>query len=565
MSDQIVSTDQITAGEAILRSMKLNGIDYLFINPGSDFAPIIEALANAHASDIPEAIACAHENVVVSMAHGYYLATGKMQAAAVHVNVGLANAVMGMLNAHSDNIPIFLISGRNPLTEGTRTGSRRTPIQYGQEMFDQTALVRESVKWDYELRYAENAADLVSRGCAVALAEPQGSVYLSLPREPLCELTRIPVAPTQVTPSVPHPDLAALKEVADKLSNANNPLIVCSRGDTAGELSEELQTIALENSIAVSEVFVTRNVLPSTFRNSVGGNIADHLAEADVVLVVDAGVAWIETKVSPASDSEVIHLGPDPLFTRIPVRGYRTTQALQCNAVAGLRALRGLLPGKVNATRQSKIEARSRAFADRLAAKSEFDQQGLASKAWVASCVSKILGDGAIFSERGGPKSLFSVSSANQWFGNTQAGGLGWAMPAALGFQLANRERLTVCIVGDGSYMFANPVACHQVAAAQQLPLLTIVLNNGGWDAVRNSTLDVYPDGAAAKANHVPTVPFLPTPDFSAIASACGCYAESVKVAEALPAALERSLEVIKKYKRQVLIDVAIGLDDGEK
>ena len=153
---ETASSTGISGGEAILRSLKANGVDYLFINPGSDFAPIIEALAGAPSDDIPEPVTSAHENVVVTMAHGYYLATGKMQAAAVHVNVGLANAVMGMLNAHSDNVPIFMMSGRNPLTEGSRLGSRQTPIQYGQEMFDQTAMVREAVKWDYELRYAEN-------------------------------------------------------------------------------------------------------------------------------------------------------------------------------------------------------------------------------------------------------------------------------------------------------------------------------------------------------------------------------------------------------------------------
>ena len=203
MNKPLVQTEaetRVSAGEAILRSLKLNGVDKLFINPGSDFAPVIEALAAVDSDEIPEAIPAAHENVVVSMAHGYYLATGKMQAAAVHVNVGLANAVMGLLNAHSDNVPIFMISGRNPLTEGSRMGSRHTPIQYGQEMFDQTALVRETVKWDYELRYAENSADLVSRGCSVARMEPHGSVYMSLPREPLCELTDKPDNPNTSSP-----------------------------------------------------------------------------------------------------------------------------------------------------------------------------------------------------------------------------------------------------------------------------------------------------------------------------------------------------------------------------
>ena len=255
----MVGSKQVSAGEAILRSLRSNGVDTLFINPGSDFAPIIEAYATAESEEIPEAVTAAHENVVVSMAHGYYLATGKMAAAAVHVNVGLANAVMGLLNAHADDVPIFMISGRNPLTEGQRMGSRHTPIQYGQEMFDQSALAREAVKWDYELRYAENAADLVSRGCSVARMEPQGSVYMSLPREPLCELCDIPGAPTQVAPAAAHPDPEAIAAAAKALAEAKNPLIIVSRGDAAGEVSAEVQAIAVENSIGVSEVFVTRN------------------------------------------------------------------------------------------------------------------------------------------------------------------------------------------------------------------------------------------------------------------------------------------------------------------
>ena len=559
-------TKKVSAGEAILRSLKSNGVDYLFINPGSDFAPVIETYAKTSGTGIPEAVTAAHENVVVTMAHGYYLATGQMAAAAVHVNVGLANAAMGLLNAHADDVPIFMISGRNPLTEGQRMGSRHTPIQYGQEMFDQTGIVREAVKWDYELRYAENAADLVSRGCSIARMEPTGAVYMSLPREPLCEMTEMPGAPTQVAPAAAHPDPAGIAEAARKLAAARNPLIICSRGDAAGEVSTELMAIATENAIAVSEVFVTRNVLPSGFANGVGGNIAAHLPDADVVLVVDAGVAWIESKASPAPDAEVIHLGPDPLFTRIPVRGYRTTQAIHCNTVAGLKALRAALPGTLKPDRQTAIEARHAAFRDRMTAKVDAGSKGTANKPWIAKCISDILGeDGVVFAERGGPLPLYDVKGPNRWFGNTQAGGLGWGLPAALGYQLANLDRLTVCVVGDGSYMFANPIACHQVAAAQRLPLLTIVLNNGSWDAVRISTLDIYPDGDASRANHVPMVPFTPAPAYGDIAAASGCYAETVQAAEDLPGALTRALKVIRDEKRQVLLDVTVGMDDGEK
>ena len=170
--------------------------------------------------------------------------------------------------------------------------------------------------------------------------------------------------------------------------------------------------------------------------------------------------------------------------------------------------------------RASKIHQKHLAFRSKIQDKVEACEGDVLNKPFVAKCVSEIIGDGVIFAERAGPLALYNVKGPNHWFGNTQAGGLGWALPAALGFQLADKDRLVACIVGDGSYVFANPIACHQAAEAQGLPLLTIILDNGSYDAVRISTLDIYPSGKAAKANHVPMVPFAPNPDYAAIAEA---------------------------------------------
>src|SRR3546814_7176982 len=73
------------------------------------------------------------------------------------------------------------------------------------------------------------------------------------------------------------------------------------------------------------------------------------------------------------------------------------------------------------------------------------------------------------------------------WFQEPHSGGLGWSFPAALGAQLAEPERLCVATMGDGSYMFANPTVCHQVAEALDLPVLVLVQNNAEWGAVRAS------------------------------------------------------------------------------
>src|SRR3546814_18606459 len=68
--------------------------------------------------------------------------------------------------------------------------------------------------------------------------------------------------------------------------------------------------------------------------------------------------------------------------------------------------------------------------------------------------------------------------------------------------------------MGDGSYMFANPTVCHQVAEALDLPVLVLVLNNAAWGAVRASVQGLYPEGYAAQANELPLTALKHPPDF---------------------------------------------------
>ena len=89
-------TETETGAFALLRALKRQGIDYLFANSGTDFPPIIEALAASDSASVPVPVLVPHETAAVAMAHGYYLVTGRPAAIMVHVNVGLANATMGI-------------------------------------------------------------------------------------------------------------------------------------------------------------------------------------------------------------------------------------------------------------------------------------------------------------------------------------------------------------------------------------------------------------------------------------------------------------------------------------
>src|SRR6202007_1638319 len=105
---------------------------------------------------------------------GYFLATGRAQAVMGHTNVGVANCAIGAINAATEHTPVLLLFGRTPGLEKGRLGARTVPIGWGQEMRDQAALIREASKWDYELRFPEQAPSVVDRAYAIAGSTPRG-------------------------------------------------------------------------------------------------------------------------------------------------------------------------------------------------------------------------------------------------------------------------------------------------------------------------------------------------------------------------------------------------------
>src|SRR5262252_4325675 len=178
-----------STAEAYLELLAARGVEYFFANAGTDFAPLIEAYArrSAQGHARPRPLTVPHEVTAVGMACGYAMVTGRPQVVMVHTIVGTANALGGIMNASRSNVPVLFSAGRNPITEAGELGSRDRQIHWAQESFDQAGLVREFVKWDYELRNFGQLETVVDRALAIAQAEPQGPVYLTLPREVLGE------------------------------------------------------------------------------------------------------------------------------------------------------------------------------------------------------------------------------------------------------------------------------------------------------------------------------------------------------------------------------------------
>lgn len=565
-----------SVAEALLTRLRTRGVDYLFANGGTDFAPVIEGLAQGAAAgaELPEALAISHETAAVAMAHGYYLVTGRPQAVMVHVNVGLANAAMGLINAAADNIPIIMCSGRTPVTERGRMGSRDLPIHWGQEMRDQGAMVREFVKWDYELRSGSEVETLVDRAFAIAMSEPRGPVYLSLPREVLGEAhadSLASPAPVMAASAPAQPDPAAIARAAEFLAAAERPLIISQRGPQRGAQRaadfEPLASFAEDWAVPVVEFWPVRNALASTHHMHAGYQVEPWLSEADVILVLDALVPWVPARQAPPAGCKVIQAGPDPLFTRTPLRGFPAELSLAGETAGVVSALAEALRPRLAENQERLSARRGRVSASTAAARqarlAEARQGNGApmSPLWASHCLSEALGpEAALFTELGCDPSVMSFERPGSYFSHALSGGLGWAVPAALGAQLADRKRLVAACIGEGSYIFANPVSCLQIAEAQQLPILTVVFNNGIWNSVRRATLAMYPDGQASRMNLMPVTSLAPVPDFVAIVEASRGWGERVERGEDLPGALARAIEVIRGEGRQALLDVAVAV-----
>ena len=558
-----------TAAEAWLGLLATRGIEYLFANGGTDFAPVAEAYAKAEkaGSRLPKIVITPHENLGVAMAHGYAMVTGRPQAMMVHVGVGTANALNGLINASRQNVPILFTAGRTPLTEsGALTAARNNYIHWAQEHFDQGAMLREFVKWDYELRHAEQTETVLDRALAIAKSEPQGPVYVTLPREILAsDFSKNSVSenPTIVAASAPAADPRALEEAAKLLAAAQHPLLITANGGRTPESAQAIEQFAQTMAVPVVQYRPRHMALSTEHPMHCGWDPHALLKSADLVLVVDCDVPWIPKEGKPASGAKVVHIGPDPLFSRYPLRGFRTDLALTGAVGPTLQALwRG---AQRQAVSPMKIEERRKVVTDFSAQLRKKNRAGVdpipasITGKWLSACINKVMGkDSLIVNEYPLVLEELEIREAGRYFANSPAGGLGWGMGAALGAKLAQPEKTVICALGDGAYMFGNPSAGHYVSEAMKLPVLFIIANNARWAAVHRSTLSIYPKGEASQANPPPFATLEPSPRFEHVVQASGGHGESVSEPKALLPALERALKIVREEKRQALLNVRL-------
>jgi acetolactate synthase-1/2/3 large subunit len=556
-----------STAEAYLELLAARGVEYLFANAGTDFAPLIEAYAKrgAQGQAAPRPITVPHEIPAVAMAHGYAMVSGRAQAVMVHVIVGAGNAVGGIINAARANVPMLFSAGRNPITEAGHSGSRDRPIHWAQESFDQAAMVREFVKWDYELRSVSHLETVVDRALTLAHAEPQGPVYLTLPREVLAERQEAieyadPARMVKPGALVPAPECVA--EAAQILASARNPIIIVKAAGRDPGAVPALVALAEALGAPVFDQFHTYVNFPQDHPLHAGFDASPHLESADAILVVESDVPWFPGLKHPRPEARIVHVAVDPLFSRYPIRGFPMDVALAGTPRLALQALAQALASRTDAAavaeRHTRWEAEhSRSVAAAAARARAVQSDTPMDMAWVSRCVGDLVDDQTIVvNEYDLDVTQASFRQPGSYFAAPSSGGLGWGLGAALGAKLAAPDKTLICCVGDGAYIFGAPTAAHFVSRAYNLPVLFVIFNNRTWNAVKRAVQSHAHDGWAVKTDSMPLTALEPAPDYELVCRASGGHGERVEDPAQLPDALKRALRIVKEEKRQVLLNV---------
>ncbi|KAK2674186.1 Thiamine pyrophosphate enzyme, N-terminal TPP-binding domain [Fusarium oxysporum f. sp. vasinfectum] len=536
-----------TTSFAFFEALVEAGVKNCFVNLGSDHPSILEAMVKGQREmrdKFPRIITCPNEMVALSMADGYARLSGEAQCVIVHVDVGTSALAAAIHNAAMGRAPVLIFAGLSPYSiEGELLGSRTEFIHWIQDVPDQKQIVSQYCRYVGEIKTGKNVKQMVRRALQLATSHPQGPSYLMGAREVMEETIEPytinsafwkPVAPAALPQE-------AVQEIAEALVNASDPLVIV--GFTGRNHAAVEPLVALANTIKGLRVLDTGcsdMCFPADHPGWLGMKygVDSAIQSADVFLILDCDVPWINKLCKPKSNARIFHLDVDPLKESMLVFYIDAEQRYRVDAEISLRQitdyLRASLSEKLATSEFDRREqALQKSYTERiqtLDAKAKPLDSGKLTTDYVCSTLRAKLPEDTI-----------------------------WAVEAIT--NMISRKRYVVQIVGDGSYMFSVPSSVYWISARYGIPVLTIVLNNLGWNAPKRSMLLVHPDGPASRAtNEELNISFAPSPDYAGIAKAASngvIFGARVADISEFQSALAGAVESLDRGVSAVL-DVAI-------
>ena len=480
-----------TGRAAFLQLLADEGVTHLFGNPGTTELAIMEVVP-----DFPQLrfVLGLQEAVVVAMADGFCRGSGRLAAANVHVMPGLGNAMGALYNAKFSGSPVILTAGQQEQGHGLLEPMLYEPL---------VPVAQPLVKWAIEVTRAADLPRIIHRAAKIALTPPTGPVFLSLPGDVLDETVEMDMGkPVRVDTAV-RPSDDVLRRTVETLLRARRPAILAGQElasrdafAEAAELAELLGAAVFQSSIPYSAQFPTEHPAFMGALTRQQPLVRSTLEPYDLLLCLGADLLRMSvySPVEPLPENlPVIHISERSAELG---KNYRTDLAIQADVKETLKVLLKTIRERVSSNFRTMAEQRlselkprnwsaqrdqARVEAMLAAETSPIDPKYLMLRFAEALPRDAVVVDEGLVSTYSLPKVL-PLRDRQSYYG-LASGGLGFAVPGAIGLSLALPGRPIAVMVGDGSAMYS--IQGLWTAAHLRLPITYVVANNRSYRIIK--------------------------------------------------------------------------------
>ena len=562
-------------GEAILEAFRNLDIDYIISSPGSEWAPVWEALARQKINETegPTYINCWHETLAVEMALGYTRITGKLQAVLLHAGVGLLQGGIGIHGASLGEVPMLICSGEansygeNPDLDPQGQWYRNLSVVGGPNRF-----VEPFTKWSGQATSPYTLYEQLVRAGEMAQRIPKGPTFLDIPIEtmihdwsPPSKIRKVPPAP-KVQPAAD-----SVNQLVELLAKSANPLIITESAGKEPAGFRNLVELAELLAIPVVESSPTYSNFPKSHPLHLGFSPEPYLNQADLVLVLGSRAPWYPPSAGP-DQATVVAMGETPIKGQMVYQNLLADHYVEGDLTIGLELLiEGLRSNDAVKSEAVETAIRERqqrweAEHDRLQERNRAAEAGTRTKQTIdpillCAALNEVMPENAVYVEET-TSHRTAILRHVKWEGPHSYlhpnGGLGQGLGLALGVKLAKPDQPVIALMGDGGLLY-NPITqSFGVAGEAGLPFLTVVFNNGNYEAMRRNHLHYYPEGDAASSGIFHGV-HIPGPDYAQLVAPFGGHGERVEEPSQLVPALRNALAAVNEG-RIALVDVVLDI-----
>ncbi|GAA2140959.1 benzoylformate decarboxylase [Actinomadura napierensis] len=525
-------TTEFTVRDAVFDFCRRAGMTTVFGNPGSTELRMFR--------DFPEDfdyVLGLQEIVAVGAAAGHALAKGTPALVNLHSAGGVGHALGAVFNAYRDRVPMVIVAGQQ-----TRAMLPTRPFLGADEP---ETFPRPYVKWSRQTARAEDVPAAFAEAYQVAMTPPRGPVFLSVPEDDW-DRPAEPIPHREVRAAFA-PDPAGLRETADALNGAESPVIVVGHGvededatSLVVELAERACAPVWISPLSGRSGFPEDHALFQGFLPPVRDQLAARLEGHDVVLVLGAPVfnyhVHSEGRYIPEG-ARLFHFDCDPSQTAWAPVGTSVLTTVRAG-VAGLLEL------------VEKADRPTPGPRERLSRPQASDPIDAALV--IESLRERLPEDAVVVEEIPSHRDVFHARlpfSRPGSFLTMGSGVLGWSLPMGVGRALASSGERIVCVLGDGAIMYS--VQALWTAAQRRLPMTVIVLDNGGYGAIRGL-------GRRIGLDSIPGADISGI-DFVTLARGLGCPGRAVADAADVDAALEEALT----HDGPFIVSVRVAADNA--